>query len=650
MIGAAERSLALADEAAERFDAEQVVVHLSAAIRQLTETGDVRRAAMTCARLGDTYVNALGNMVAARAWFARAQRLVTDEPPCIEQGWVAVAAMGCEVDDPAVLLAAAELALDRARRFGDVNLETKALADAGLANVQSGRIVDGMALLDEAMALACGPADDPGTAAKSVCSFFTACYHAADFGRADAWAEPLRQHGLIGLAPVGPVFVSNHCDSVHATLLIELGRWGEAEALLQRARADFEAAMGMASWHPDIALADLRIRQGRCADAEQLLLGKDHSVQALLPAARLHLARGDHRLAGATARRGLRAVGADQLRAVELLTTLVDAELAAGDLDAAAVACDELGDRTRALDVPTLRARAAAAQARLLSATDHGDAAIELLEATVDDLDPGRLPWLRGALLVDLARLRELAGDRDGAIRDADAAFAALASLDVVLAPDDLALQERLSAQPAVAIKTAVLSACGSWWEVSCDGTRVRLADTKGLRYLAELIASPGVERHVLDLVDRVEGLPQAGLDRRALGDTGPVLDAQARTAYRRRIEQLRAEADDALAAGRLETAERHQDELDQLVRQLAQAFGLGGRARRAGSAAERARLNVTRALRTAIAKVGDALPGEASALLDRRVRTGAYCCYPPEPGDSARWIVQRGVNGSNAR
>ena len=103
--------------------------------------------------------------------------------------------MGCDVDDPAALLAAAELALDVARRFGDVNLETKALADAGLAHVQAGRLLEGMALLDEAMALACGPADDTATAAKSVCSFFTACYFAADFERAGSWAHVFRQHG-----------------------------------------------------------------------------------------------------------------------------------------------------------------------------------------------------------------------------------------------------------------------------------------------------------------------------------------------------------------------------------------------------------------------------------------------------------------------
>ena len=204
-VGGAERALDLADEAIARADVEDAVAHLSAAIRGFTAADDNCRAAMACVRLGDTLANAMGNLTASRAWFTRARRLVEREPPCLEQGWVAVAAMGCDVDDPAELLAAAELALDRARRFGDVNLETKALADAGLAHVQAGRVTEGMALLDEAMALACGPADDAATAAKSVCSFFTACYFAADFDRAGSWANLLRQQGLIvpGPGPAG---------------------------------------------------------------------------------------------------------------------------------------------------------------------------------------------------------------------------------------------------------------------------------------------------------------------------------------------------------------------------------------------------------------------------------------------------------------
>src|SRR5690606_27248322 len=114
------------------------------------------------------------------------------------------------------------------------------------------------------------------------------------------------------------------CNSVQAALLVELGRWSEAERVLLAAIADFELAMSVPAWHPNIELAELRIRQGRLAEAEQLLVGRTGSVLALLPSARLHLARGDVDLARATAERGLRAVGDDRLRGAELLALLVD--------------------------------------------------------------------------------------------------------------------------------------------------------------------------------------------------------------------------------------------------------------------------------------------------------------------------------------
>lgn len=641
-VDEAARALVLADEAFTRFDIEDLITHLSAAIRSFTAAGEPCHAAMACVRLGEVMANFVGNPTAARAWFVRAARLVEDQPPCLEQGWVAVAAMGCDVDDPVVLLASAELALDRARCFNDLNLETKALADAGLATAQIGRVAEGMALLDEAMALACGPADDKGAAAKAVCSFFTACYFAGDFARAGTWADLLRSHGLIGREPPGPVFLSSHCDSVQATSLMELGRWSDAEALLVRAKADFEAAMRAPSWHPDIALADLRTRQGRYAEAEALLLGKEQSLQALLPAAHLHLERGDHALARDTARRGLRLIGNDQLRAAELLTVHVDALLAMGDIDGAIAASEALTARTRDLAIPTLRARADAARARVLAARGELERAVAVLEAAVDDLDTVRLPWLHASLLLELARHRERAGDHAVAVLAATAASSALVALDVVVRPTDVALLQRLvPASPTRRTTVAELRRDGRWWSASWGGTSVRLKDNKGMRYLAELVGAPGTERHALDLVDIVEGVggdDQPG--RRTLGDAGAVLDGQARRAYRHRIEALRGDIDDAVAGERLEVAEALQDELDQLVVQLAQAFGLGGRDRMAASAAERSRLNVTRALRAALARLGEAVPG-AGAALDRRVRTGLYCAYEPADDDPVRWIVQ---------
>ncbi len=647
--GDAARHVELADQALAGSDVDAATDHLSAAIRALTAAGDCRRAAMVCVRLGELYANRIGNGTAARTWFLRASRLIEEEAPCIEQGWVAVAALGCDVDDPEVLRRRAELALARARQFGDVNLETKALADAGLACVQAGRLTEGMAMLDEAMALACGPADNVAAAGMSVCSFLTACYYSADFDRAAAWTDALRRQGLIGDGRgVIALVLNHHCESVQATALRELGRWTEAEAVLTRAIEAFESTTGASSWHPAIALAELRMRQGRLADAERLLLGKEGHFQALLPAAQLHLARGDHELARATAVRGLRAIGHDRLRAAELLAVLVATELGAGDLAAASAAWVEMSDRAEGLEVPGLLARVASARAHLLAAGGDSAGAIGTAEKALDRLPPTGVPLLRATLLVDLARLHDQAGNRAAARVEAQRAAAALVGLDVVLPADDRALLERLGAPapdgrpPAATAPSAVLRRDERGWMATWGDVRCRLGDTKGLRYVAELVRNPGVERHALDLVDRVEGVGTGDLavDRRQLGDAGELVDSRARTAYRHRIEALRTEIDDALDAGAEGRAEALQAELDQLVGHLAQAFGLGGRSRRGASAAERARLNVTRALRAAIARVTDALP-EAGSALNRRIRTGVYCAYEPDPGDEVRWSVQ---------
>jgi tetratricopeptide (TPR) repeat protein len=635
-VADAEQALGRADDAFAAGDVDALLAHLSAAVRGFTQAGDNRRAALCCARLGDVIGDALGNLPASRAWFARAKRLVVDEPPCLEQGWVAVAAVGCTVDDPADLLADAELALDRARRFGDVELETKALADAGLAHVQSGRITEGMALLDEAMALACGPAPRTLAVSKSVCSFFTACYHTADFGRADSWAELLRRHDLIGLTSAPAAYLSSHCDSVHASLLVELGRWSDAEALLLRAAEEWRSVLPVPAYHPNIFLADLRVRQGRLAEAEQLILGWSQFPDALLPTARLHLARGDHELARAAARRGLRVTGADRLRAAELLTVLVDAELAAGDIDAATEACADLAARLADVDVAPLVARSACARSRALIADADPEAAVALLEDVLDRLDPQRLPYVRATTTLALARARDAAGDVTGATREIAAAAQLLDRLDVVVPPADAGLIERRGRQTS-ASRTATLSPDGKWWRATCDGITVKVADSKGMRYLAELLRTPGTERHALDLVDRVDGVDPT-VDRRALGDAGPLLDARARAAYRARIEELHGEIAEAMVDGHDDRAEALQSELEQVVGELARAFGLGGRERRAASVAERARLNVTRALRTAIGRLAEVLPD--AAALDRGTRTGLYCCYTPVDGD-VRWIVQ---------
>ncbi len=636
-----------ADDAMSAGDFNGAVGHLAAAVHSLTVAGDNRQAAMTCIELGAVF-GVLGNKVAARPWFTRAVRLVQDEPPCIEQGYAAVADLGCDVDDPAVLMERAHLALDRARRFGDVDLEVKALADGGLAHVQAGRVADGMAMMDEALALACGGCTrDLVVIGKAICSFYTACYVAADFERVEAWSPPLGERGFMGRPGMVPALVGGHCESVRGTLLCDVGRWGEADDLLVRAVAEIEKAMPGRGWHPPIALAELRIRQGRLAEAEALLLGRDDHMLALLPTARLHLARGDFELARATARRGLRLVGDDKVRGAALLGVVVEAELGLGDVARASEVSLELDARTHGLGLPALTGEAARRRGRVRAARGDGSGAVAALREGLDQLAAADLPLLRMSLHLDLARLHEAAGDRAEALVEARAATSLLARLDVVITAEDAAVLRRLgiehtSVPGTAARRVAKLKRDGVWWTAGCADTSVRLRDTKGMRYLADVVAHPGVERHAFDLVDLVEGVPGAetGIDRRRLGDAGRLLDARSRSLYRRRVAELRDEVEDALAVEDDARAAKAQAELDAFVAELARAFGLSGRERKASSAAEKARVNVTRALRTAITNLAAALP-EPAAVIDRRIRTGLFCVYEPHADDKILWVVQ---------
>src|SRR5262249_9611765 len=123
---------------------------LEAALEAFLEADLNKRAAFVASELGSHYVSLEGNRDAARPWMARAWRLIKDEGPCLERGWVAVADIGCNVDDPSVLRENCDIALEMARRFGDIDLEAKALADGGLALTEIGDVAEGAARLDEA--------------------------------------------------------------------------------------------------------------------------------------------------------------------------------------------------------------------------------------------------------------------------------------------------------------------------------------------------------------------------------------------------------------------------------------------------------------------------------------------------------------------
>jgi predicted ATPase/tetratricopeptide (TPR) repeat protein len=174
----------------------------------------------------------------------------------------------------------------------------------------------------------------------------------------------------------------------------------------------------------------------------------------------------------------------------------------------------------------------------------------------------------------------------------------------------------------------ALLEDQGVVWRVGFAGEVARVADRKGLGQLRELVRHPDAELSALELAAAGDGVP------RDLGDAGPLLDDQAKRAYRQRLRDLDEELADAEACRDPERAEQARGEREALLAELTRATGLGGRDRRAGSPAERARVNVTRTLRDAIELIADACP-PLGAHLQRCVRTGMLCAYTPdEPVD----------------
>ena len=191
--------------------------------------------------------------------------------------------------------------------------------------------------------------------------------------------------------------------------------------------------------------------------------------------------------------------------------------------------------------------------------------------------------------------------------------------------------QEQRQAQTPVGRGPNRITREGDVWAISFDARTVRLRDTKGIHLLARLLTEPGHEIHALDLVG-APGL--VGGD-----DGGPVLDATAKHAFRRRLNGLAEDLEEARRNNDPERAARAEAEIDALTDQLAAAVGIGRRDRRAASQSERARVAATCNLRTVIQRAADVHPS-LGRHLEMTIRTGTYCSYQPDPRVPIDWTV----------
>jgi tetratricopeptide (TPR) repeat protein len=260
---------------------------------------------------------------------------------------------------------------------------------------------------------------------------------------------------------------------------------------------------------------------------------------------------------------------------------------------------------------------------------------------------------------VDEARMlaeRDLPGDRARALGLIDGSIPIAEELgiekvveraeQVRLAVGDVEAAPREAARSPAPAAVAAMRREGDVWALEFGGRVVRIRNSKGVHYLAVLVSSPGVEIHSLELA----GAPSDGGSRaratQAEGmstfgdDAGPALDPTAKARYRRRIEELREEVEEAESFNDPERVSVAREEMEFIARELSSAVGLGGRDRKLVSRAERARVAVTKAVRATVKRIGEMSP-ELGQELDRTIRTGTFCSYEPDLRRPISWTVE---------
>ncbi|TQN42163.1 hypothetical protein FHU33_1557 [Blastococcus colisei] len=581
-------------------------------------------------------------MAPVRGWLARAERLLgAGETPA--HAWFAVVRAYERIlaGDLAAARPWAEAAVEVGSTCDPAAAAIGRVAEARLL-ILDGDVRTGLDLLDQAGVATVSGDLDPLSTGVVFCELVCALQGLAQYDVAEQWTEAMErwcETNAIGS-------LHGRCRVHRAEILRLRGSCTEAESQALLACEELRPYLRRELGWPLTELGRIRLHKGDVAGAEDAALAAHRAGWDPQPVlALVRLAQGDPDTAAASVRDALeRPLGVpskerppnSDLQRAPLLAAQVEIEIAAGHLARARSAADELVRIAARFSTTALVATAALARGRVRLANGDPAGAEESLAQAV------RL-WNEVGAPYEAARSRMALADAHAACGSAHRADlerrAAGEILDGLAAGPAAPSSAGEAAGPPVA---GIFRREGDYWTVVFAGRTVRVRDLQGMRYLARLLAEPGREHHVLDLVaaERGRGRSAAGADDlpgSGLGDAGELLDARAKEAYRRRLAEIDEDIEEARTTGDDERAARADAERDFLVRELARAFGMGGRARRAGSASERARAGVTRALRQAIARIGAHHP-QLGEHLDRTVRTGTYCAYLPDPHAPAGW------------
>lgn len=429
-------------------DVGSAIRHRERAYTLLRQTGRDDEAVIAALDLCIWYLTNLDNDAAASGWLARAQRAAERTTDPVVRGWlVLTGAYLCS--DATEQHDGLEQALCLAAEARDDGLHAMALADLGLLLVAAGEVEHGMALLDEAMATTLGAYNGRlEIVVWSSCNMLAACSLADDLRRATQWcrvAEKFTQ-------TYGCPFLQARCRAHYGSLLVATGNWALAEPELRRALSMSEEVGRQPQVEARTALALLRLRQGRLAEATQLVEELDSSLPAAtLVSAEVRLATGRPDEATALLRAGLGLLQPDDPQGDLLTAALTQAYLAAGDTPSAeATLAGRRADPPRSA-LPRGRAQLTRSAGLVAASSRDATTAVRRLAEALAAFERHDLPFEAARTRLDLAKtlatddpeaaaghaseaLRNLR--RLGAADEAAAAAALLRDLGVIPGPE----------------------------------------------------------------------------------------------------------------------------------------------------------------------------------------------------------------------
>jgi LuxR family maltose regulon positive regulatory protein len=390
--------------------------------------GDGAAAARLAIQLGyDAY--AFRGPAEASGWVERAAMLVDGKPPSAAAAFVPMmrAHLALLVDhDPDLARAESAQAIALARDVGAVDVEMLALGLNGLALVSLGDTEEGMRRIDAAAAAAVGGEMTDADSIETVCCFaLDACKRVRDLDRANEWCLRVREIAT----RFGDRQMFSVCRTHYADVLLWHGDWERADEELMAAVRELGAIRPGREADPLVRLAELRRRQGRTSESEELLArAASHPLHALVEGL-VALDRGDAETAHDSAARFLRRIGpADRFERVAGLELMVRSGVA-GDADTARHAGEEIAAIAATTPNAPLRAAALLAEGRIAAAQGEAASAAALIEDAADLLEGAGARYEAALARLDLAAALRMAGRGEPAGRTESRARQALAEL-----------------------------------------------------------------------------------------------------------------------------------------------------------------------------------------------------------------------------